>query len=324
MGDQAIRRDESTDEVDGVADFATGNLKVNGVNVAGGGGGGGTPGGTGGQVQFEDAGAFGVKNASGIFKFNKTYSSLYFGEVGTGGKANIYAYGKGTFAHGYVVDNATAFGSVYAYGKGATAVGYVDNPATTGSSTIRAHGKGTFAGGCINLGPEANSGNYIYAQSDGAFAHGYMDGKYGQIRASSRGSMAVGTVTNDAGKIVCSGGNSGFALGGVGPVGGKGLYAYNGGAFAMGYDYGAASLGIRATGKGSFSMGYTNSTAIQATAKGSMQFGPGINAQAYSMSCGDGMRLNPATAPAVKRNGDMWVTANYVYVRSNGVDVKIT
>lgn len=319
-------RDEITGVTDGgTTDFPTGTLLVNGVAVAGGGGGGGTPGGTGGQVQFEDTGAFGVIAAGGEFIFQKAKNSLKFGNIGTSNKQYLYAYANGSFGHGYMQDNANAFSKIYAGGKGATAQGYVDNPRGSGQAGIYAFGKGTFSGGCINLAAGGGaSGAYITAQSDGSFAHGYTDGPYAQIYAGSRGSMAIGAVVNDSGKIRTGSGNGGFACGGVGPVTGNGIYAYAGGAVAMGYDYGSASLGIRSTGKGAFAMGYTNAAAIQAQAKGCMQFGPGSNNEPYTISCGDGIRLNPAAAPSIKRDGDMWVNASYTYIRSNGIDVKIT
>ena len=96
------------------------------------------------------------------------------------------------------------------------------------------------------------------------------------------------------------------------------------GSIAMGY---ADQNEIESSGKGSFAIGWAGSAQIQAQADNSFQFGEGTNTQADSLMIGGTFRFrgksqsSHPTSPL--QNGDMWIRNNFVYVRSNGVNVKI-
>lgn len=311
-----IQVDEGSGATTDYADFPTGNLKVSGVDVVGGGGGGGgTPGGANTDVQINDAGAFGV--ATNTFKFNKTINSMAFGAAIAPSTVTM-PQGNGSLTHG---EKRGTAGADYATFNNSSDGSVIHGVAETNTSTAYAAilvgggtADGAHAGGMAYVGAGATAGYYtqITAYGKGAFSHGYVTSeKAGQIRSSGRGSVAHGcminTGTNDKG-VQCTGDGSGF-------IG----YGKNMPTDCSAGGKGAILLGQFGTGAGS---GGTHGIA---SADGSIQVGNGENTEAQSMAVGEALRFCQNGLPASLRNGDMWQAGGgYVYVRSNGVSVKIT
>ena len=144
------------------------------------------PGGSSGQVQFNDTGAFagsvGLRfdpsNRSFVAGYAEygtftasTLGSIVMGYADTG--STISATNRGSIAMGHVQNTAT----ITATKRGAVAMGY----ATGSGNIITSSGYGSFAMGNANQSD-------ITASGDGSFA----GGTYGDILASGKGSFAFG------------------------------------------------------------------------------------------------------------------------------------
>lgn len=216
-------------------------------------------------------------------------------------------------------------GTITQTGTGAVAHGFASN-----YGSIQATSDGAFASGCAY--------RPIIASGLGSFARGLSGGGAAGLVASGAGSVAMGRTGYD-GTMLSSGAGSvamGFAYQS------SDIVASAKGAMAMGYAHffkditasgvGAFAIGqshngaITASGEGSFAQGKAVGVDIIASGTNSVQFGPGTNATDNTVQFGaGGLRLKQTVgAPAVLQNGDLWVANNYVYVRSNGVSVKIT
>lgn len=280
-------------------------------------------------------------NAGGYATAGTTMSadapgSTVHGYLGAGGSMSMGVYTRGGmlqgYAEGYPAKSAVAAiqmpgnnqgsfagGRAVAFGGSATievnngagalafgsAYGTYSSSGRTGSGLISAQGRGAVAMGDANAGYNNNGGSRIIATGHGSFARGfaYGDTSAGDaiIQAVGPGSVASGQVTD------------------------RGLISATAdGAHAFGSASGAGST-ITASGAGSFAQGNADADAdIVASAAGAVQFAPGTNDLANSLAVGDKIRLNSAGAPGTPRNGDIWVANGYLYIRSNGVSVKIT
>lgn len=218
---------------------------------------------------------------------------------------------KGSFASGYVTSLVAGItNEIEVEANGGFAQGMVRGT-TSGNNRLRVGASGGFAQGYIRtLGTVTNvDTSVLEVTGNGGFAQGYIRtnaGGTGTILASGSGSFAHGYVR---------------AQGEIGNITASGR-----GAFAAGHarDTTVNSY-ITASGNGSFAFGYAFNATIAATAANAFQFGIGSNAQADSMQIGNsGIRLKGTTgAPGTLQNGDIWVNAGYVYIRSNGVSVQI-
>jgi hypothetical protein len=215
--------------------------------------------------------------------------AVAFGFAGSGG--SVKATGMGSFASGY------AYGSndgVQARGEGSTAVGYAKE-----AGLIESRSQGSFAQGFADA-----NGHILAIEGESNFAFGAANGVQSTIRAGNtigtQGAFAVGSVGNN-GEIA----------------------AIGSGSFAFGRSL-SSSYGIQAAGSGSMAFGFADSLGIHATVDNSWQFGPGSNGESGSLSVGTTCRLNGGEgAPSNPRNGDIWVSGGYVYIRSNGNNVKV-
>lgn len=214
---------------------------------------------------------------------------------GNASSASGYTYGAGSliqagpYAGGGVARGVAIGGSIEARGFGSTATGRANS-----ASSIVSSGGGSFANGYAD-----GVGSGVYAASGGGFVTGYA-GSGGYIGSTGTGAVAFGRATNN-GELTASGIGS----------------------FAGGLATGTGD--ILSSAYGSFAFGWAYGGDIVASAYNSVQFGPGTNAQADSLSVGGTVRLKGTVgAPGTPRNGDQWVANNYVYIRSNGVSVKIT
>ncbi len=303
-----------------------------------------------GQLVRGFAGSGGYMSASaaahGAFVSGYVSSGGVFGDAGLL-ISEMEATGKGSFVHGYVAledatMKATSQGSIalgvarykadmISSGVGAFAGGYCNDQAGITSSF-----GGSFAFGFV----QSNNG-LIEAAAKGAFALGYGTGG-GKVRAAGRGSLSIGYATQTNGLVETAAAGS-FASGYGGGGGIVRTGSSGAGAFAQGYAYGAGSIieatavgafaqgkavsgnDIQATAAGAFAQGDSTSGAIVASAANAAQFGQGTNAEANSLQVGSIMRLKGTVGVPTSslHDGDIWVASNYVYVRSNGVSVKI-
>jgi hypothetical protein len=222
---------------------------------------------------------------------NGNYSMISAGQQGSfaGGYAageysNISTGGKGAMAWAAVMD----YGTVSAGGIGAVAHGFAQS-----QGVISAAGIGSGVIGWASYGAQLN------ASAPGSFVFGYAkdDGKIG---AYSYGAIAVG-----------------YAFIGT-------IKASGGGALAGGMVYGDGS--ITAPACGALAFGYANGfnyEEINAMAPGAVQFGPGTNNLSNSVAIGNGLRLLSNNGPGV-RDGDVWRSGNFLYVRLGAVNKKIS
>jgi hypothetical protein len=279
--------------------------------LGGGGGGGGTPGGVDHDVQINDASAFGV--ADGTFKFRDDTNSMVFGNQNSGSLTP--STGQGTLVHGEIRGTYSASARIQANVDGANAQGVVQSDTQYGYARIEANADGCHAGGMALTGAGAvpYEQTAIKAEGNGALAHGYVTSVYeAQMRANARGAVALGCLVNTGSfrdGVAMTGDGSGF----------------------VGYAKDIPTPGCTVTGKGALLLGRVGNDApgsikyATVSANGALQVGNGVNAEPDSLAVGENIRLNAATGvPVALRNGDFWVNANYVYVRSNGVSVKLT
>jgi hypothetical protein len=257
----------------------------------------------------------------GSFACGNAYH-LVAGGVGAGPVCRIYTNSKGTFAQGSVVaysgGNASVL-EVISTVLGGFAQGYIRTTnagATINRIRVSGSGSGGFAQGAIlNAGALAA---YIEVSDIGGFAQGYCTGTGGDIRVSNRGGFAQGMAV--AGDILVSG-RGGMAHG------------YTAGGSITASSYGTVAFGatsgtgyILASGRGAAAVGSASSGSnIIASATNSVQFGPGSNSLADSVKIGTaGIRFKGTSgAPGAPANGDQWRAGNYVYIRSNSLNVKL-
>lgn len=221
---------------------------------------------------------------------------------GAGALAYVHSgpYAYGSFTGGYTfAGGAGGVAEVYGYGTGSFTFGYVSSGA--GTSYVKAAGTGSIAMGSISGGGT----NKILSSGFASFAQGHVSNTTASpatIQATRTGALARGGIY------------------------GAGLIeATEAGAVAMGYTIGASV--IRASARGSFAFGYPIAGAVvEATAIGAVQFGVGSNSRVNSLQIGSaGLRFNGTTGtPVLPVDGEFWVAAGYVYIRSSGVSVKIT
>jgi len=226
------------------------------------------------------------------------------------GGGTIQSNGTGDLCGGYVGEYG---GTLTAGGKGNVMFGTVDGAYSTAYTS--GYGSAVFGG--------VDEYATMYASAHGSHAHGYAgagySGYYSTIAATAVGAFAFG-YSDAAGRILSYGKGSfagGFASG-YGEI-----QSGSDGSFAFGSISGSGYV-IQANAYGAFAFGYASSSDIQATATNAIQFGPGSNGEADTLSVGGGIRIKgTGGAPAAPRNGDIWVYSNYVYIRSNGSSVKV-
>lgn len=234
--------------------------------------------------------------AGGTETVTRTGAGLVSGKVSAtaGETAKLQATGVGSFASGNVKETAANQTSeITASGNGCFAGGY-----TAFDATIIASNCGDFAMGC-SIGNDAD----ILASGAGAFGMGYC------YYSSYIKSTSVGTH---------AGGSAGIP--------GVGGYSYIKASGSGAFAHGILSDGsLTASGMGAFASGAGYSKDIIASATSAAQFGPGTNAQSYSIQAGDQVRIKGTTGAPTSNlhNGDIWVNNNYVYIRSNGVSCKV-
>ncbi len=237
--------------------------------------------------------AVGFASAGGTETLVLADPGFIAGEVkaNTGYTATLQSFEKGAFAHGYVFAYSAA-AKIDAKGQGSFAQGFSYN------GTIYAPTTGSFAQGY------ARNGGILESGSSGTFSQGFVAGYgayHGEINAQQAGTFAQGYCESYGGNAF--------------------IRATANGAFARGW---TTDYAITASGKGSFAQGYASTGDIVASADGAVQFGQGTNALAQSLQVGAAPRLCSGGNPAGSvQNGDIWVAANYVYIRSNGADIKI-
>lgn len=256
-------------------------------------------------------------SAEGIFCGGTSYT-------GSGPGGNIDGVGRGAIAHGFVYD-----GTISANGDGAIAAGR-----GAYGGTVTASGDGSIAVGFCD-----DAGSFIRAQGWGSSAFGRTNGAGSEVRSTTNGSMAHGYAIND-GEVEASGWGSfagGFASGALSEVkataagslahgsalNGNDVHANSDGSMAIGY---ARNYRVQANAVGAFACGLADTEILQVTGQNSQQFGEGSNSQANSLQVGNGgMRISgKAVAPTVLQNGDIWVAAGNVYIRTGGVTKNVT
>jgi hypothetical protein len=143
-----------------------------------------------------------------------------------------------------------------------------------------------------------------------------------ETTANSKGSLAFGFVSGDA--TISMDGVGSAAFGSVGTTGT--ISNASDGSVAVGKTTGAFSILVGSSSDGSLAMGAATAANIEANAANTQQFGEGVNAIADTMKIGNaGLQLFGKTGtPGAPTDGMIWVSNNYVYIRSNGATVKIT
>lgn len=256
--------------------------------------------------------------AEGSFAMGRAKSTV--------GSVQIVANGKGSISAGYVVSAQSDYvAEITSLGNGSVAFG------DASGGVIRSPGKGSMSvGRAYSNSPDPS---YILSTGDGSFACGSSISvdSTPTIKSTGSGSFAHGYATSNGGfVIVDSQGKGSTAIGFAGTLTSEYPYirAYGEGSLAGGWVNSTANpdLGrVIATGDGSFAWGYSFDGDIVAQTSGSIQFGVGTNDVASSLQVGqtgtNGIRLrmdNLGTA-----NGDIFLANNFVYIRSNGNNVKI-
>lgn len=182
----------------------------------------------------------------------------------------------------------------------------------------------------------------IHPNSRGSLVAGYFGpGASLELGSSANGATVIGNrsfaTTNVSGRGAFvsgyAGGNNtvsgnGAHLLGALPYGQNANLTGNGSAFIgyKGYDITFPADGVVASGKGAIVLGSSpyGPDKMQATADGAVQVGAGVNNQEFSLAVGAALRLNAAVPTTEKRNGDIWMDGNDVFIRSGGVDKNIT
>ena len=259
----------------------------------------------GGSAVIGTAYSYGDSVANSSLLENTGFSCLLVGYSWGGGSSTVQQAGSGSIMAAYQLAYGT--GLVYNQGAGAIVAASCGNYLRGTDSTVRNTGSGSIVAGRAYSGAAATPIGAVTSLVENTgqagiaigFARAYGDPAAASVRCTATGGFANGYAYNQA--ILASGQGS-FARG----------------IANSGYD-------ITASGIGSFAIGSATTAAIVASATNACQFGPGANALADSVQFGAaGLRVKGTTgAPGTPQNGDMWVASSYVYVRSNGVSVKI-
>ncbi len=315
------------------------------ASSGGGGGGGGS-----GLPQIGD-GTFTSSALSSGAAFGYADADSTIVASGEGSKAVGYAYnatinanGTGAQASGFALNNGYANGgAINASGSGSFAHGRVYGYAVHGTNTLAQIAAPGYGG--VAMGQAYNNGRIVAAGT--SFAFGYAGSYYtdytGMIN-SDRGALAIGNVYNKGADGVVSAVEPGSHVVGYAQAltsytqvrataKGAAVFAYSqnstvtgagAGSITGGFVNNSGTISTSLGAWGSIAWGYTNAGTISATTTNAIQFGPGTNSLADSLSVGTTIRLKGTTsAPGTPRNGDMWVASDYVYIRSNGATVKI-
>jgi hypothetical protein len=237
----------------------------------------------------------------------------YIKAVGTGANAggfvfsgaNIYAGGT-SFVRGYIGGKGSVSllpSRAYAYGDGSILIGCALAAFDTGQvreGVLRVEGQGA------SLFGYAKAGGYVKATAQSAHVRGYAHGSGSYVYAVGNACWADGLARGGGGIKVGGASSEGNGGGGYAPAGRKIL------------------IGTAAGVQGAFGWGFATGADIIANADNAQQFGPGTNTEPNTLSTGTRIRLKGTTgAPGTLRNGDVWEASGYVYIRSNGVSVKI-
>ena len=233
-----------------------------------------------------------IINVTGPATF--TWAYCYSGYSAGANPHTLLNSGIGSFLSGYSYGRGLV--DVTSSGQGSFVQGFFNASIPAGSCIFRATGAGAFAQGAVANGIGALG--TLESTAPGSFAQGHVVSA-GTIQAIGPGSFAQGRANN------------------------KTISASGEGAFAHGRAQTAGD--IIASGNGAFAIGDAVAGDIIASGDNSCQFGPGTNTLADTFQIGDGgIRFKGTTgAPSVLQNGDIWVNAGYVYIRSNGVSVQI-
>lgn len=265
-------------------------------------------------------------------------------DVGT-----IAATAEGSTAFGFadgdgtaLIESSSAGGLAFGHAGGHGGVGSVASIKASGSYGAFAGGKSYAQGGVTSTTLiEADSGGiaygYMYAGGGGvesvtlraglggaAFGYAYtgQEGNAVLIEAAS-GGMAFGNIsggyTDSVLQIFADKG--GLAFGYIAHSGDNTDQAIVAAvaAIAFGYAYG---YNIQANGTASFAGGSAESGDIITAANGAFQWGPGTNDVEGSLRVGSGPWLM-AGVPGAPANGQIWVDAGVVKIRSNGATVSL-
>jgi hypothetical protein len=275
-----------------------------------------------------------------------TYATGSFAQGYTSGAGGIYGRGAGSFAQG------CSTGSNFQAGLGSVAQGYAKG------GMISAMPPGSFAQGYAKTGEigaggvtafvQGYAGGDITTTGDSSFAQGFAaagkdilaNGKTcfaqgyavdGSIQADSYGFaqgygniLAQGTVNSPLsfaqgstqGTGIISSGADSFAQGYA--ANGRQITASGIGAFAQG----AAITGnIIASGAGSFAHGAGGT--IIASGKDAVQFGPGTNAEDFSLKMESGIHL-VSGVPGAVANGMIYLDGADVKIRSRNATFNLT
>lgn len=256
------------------------------------------------EASGDGAQAGGITSSAGSYIKAVGPGTIAGGLAYTGG-ANIYAGGSSlVMAYAIGKGNVSLVPSrAYAYGDGALLVGCAFAAFDTGQTReglLHVEGQGS------SLLGYAKAGGVVRASAQSAHVRGYAFGAGSYIYCLGSGCWAAGLARDGAGISVGRSTSRGCFGGGYAPAGRKIL------------------VGSIAGIEGAFGWGFATGADIVANADNAQQFGPGTNTEPNTLSTGTKLRLKGTTgAPSVLRNGDIWEAAGYVYIRSNGVSVKI-
>lgn len=247
---------------------------------------------------------FGTNPSAGTVTItNQLQSSLFMATIATSGSQSYNLLGGNASNQGGNIVG----GYITTFGGGAF------------DATIQLNLGGFLTGGAVAFG-FANAASIVNTAA-GSFCMGFAQGG-AMITNTGTGSFVFGD-SRDSGSTLQATGRGCFVSGKV--EDGAMLQATADGAMATGYVFGGATAAITASGLGSFAHAYisTNGIVCTASATNSVQWGPGTNAEADTVSVGSGIRLKGTSgAPGTPRNGDIYVNGSgQVIVRAAGRDV---
>ena len=288
-------------------------------------------------------------------------SILAMGTVtaGTGQTAIVESSGGSSFAMGSAYSSGAGASRAYiqSVGYGTSIIGGYAYSYNGGISTVRASGSTAMVMGRAYTGSSGSSASLIGNGAGGLIAvrcNINADGT-GLAQTNDEAQFVLGRVSAAGGSArmeAAANAKGAFIQGNCAAYGGTsemlvdGTFSYAG--FVQGNCYASVGLtgtmragdrgahasgtvgaftsnaSIQATGEGSFAHGFAEDTDILASAENSAQWGPGVNDQEDSLSVGIGPRFKGTSgAPTTPRNGDMWIDAGDVIIRSGGVNVTI-
>lgn len=172
--------------------------------------------------------------------------------------------------------------------------------------------------GCIAGGYTVDSGIInVDIDANGSTIGGLVEGSGAELKSKAEGGFVQGKAKNST--ILAEG--TGSWAGGFGLL--KDISATGTGSFAHGL---ASNNDILASGTGSLAHGSASAGDITASATNSVQFGAGTNAEAESLQVGGKIRIKGTAGEPTSNlhNGDIWVDAGDVFIRTGGISVNIT